>query len=83
LSVIGETLFSGVLLGMTSKTPKSTHHLLLDVNGAAEHLNVTVHFIRRLVRERRVHFHKVGYHVRFYTDDLDAFVEAGRQPALH
>ena len=54
---------------------------LLDVAGAAEHLTVSEHFVRRLVRERRIPVVKIGRHVRFRLEDLDAFVEQGRREA--
>jgi excisionase family DNA binding protein len=52
--------------------------VLLSAPQAAEHLNTSVRFVRRLVAERRVAFHHVGRHVRFLVEDLDAFVDAGR-----
>lgn len=54
---------------------------LLDIEGAAEHLSVSPHFIRRLVRERRVPFVKLGRLVRFDPADLEAYIEAGRRGA--
>jgi excisionase family DNA binding protein len=39
---------------------------------------MSVRFVRRLVAERRVAFHKVGRSVRFTAADLDVFVAAGR-----
>lgn len=50
----------------------------LNVEQAAEYLNTSVRFVRRLIAERRVAFHKVGSHVRLAVDDLEAFVLAGR-----
>lgn len=50
----------------------------LTVGEAAKYLNTSVRFVRRLVAERRVAFHKVGSHVRFALADLEAFVQAGR-----
>lgn len=50
----------------------------LSVAEAAEYLSTSVRFVRRLVAERRVAFHKVGKFVRFAVSDLDAFVAAGR-----
>jgi excisionase family DNA binding protein len=50
----------------------------LTVVEAAEHLNTSVRFVRRLVAERRIAFHKVGAHVRIAVVDLDTFVLAGR-----
>ncbi len=55
---------------------------LLDVAGAAQYLSVTEHFVRRLVRERRVPFVKLGKFVRFHPADLDALIESGRRPAV-
>lgn len=50
----------------------------LTVVDAAAYLNTSVRFVRRLVSERRIAFHKVGTHVRIAVSDLDAFVQAGR-----
>lgn len=51
---------------------------LLDVVAAAAYLPVSEHFVRRLVRERRLLYQKLGRFVRFDPADLDAFVQAGR-----
>ena len=51
---------------------------LLTVNEAADALNTTPRFVRRLIAERRICFHHVGRHVRIAERDLEAFVEAGR-----
>ena len=45
---------------------------------AAAYLNVTPRFMRRLVAERRIAFHKVGALLRFRVEDLDAFFAADR-----
>jgi excisionase family DNA binding protein len=50
----------------------------LTVREAAEYLNTSVRFVRRLVAERRIAFHKLGSHVRFSVADLESFVLAGR-----
>ena len=50
----------------------------LTVAEAALYLNTSVRFVRRLIGERRIAFHKVGAHVRIAIADLDAFVQAGR-----
>jgi len=50
----------------------------LTVQEAADHLNTSVRFVRRLIAERRIAFHRVGRHIRLAVADLDAFVEAGR-----
>lgn len=50
----------------------------LTVDQAAEHLNTSVRFIRRLIAERRIAFHKIGAHVRLAVTDLDTFAQNGR-----
>ncbi len=50
----------------------------LTVGEAADYLNTSVRFVRRLIAERRVAFHRVGRHVRIAVVDLEAFVAAGR-----
>ncbi|MHA6623913.1 helix-turn-helix domain-containing protein [Pseudonocardia sichuanensis] len=50
----------------------------LKVAEAAEYLNTSVRFVRRLIAERRIAFHRVGRHVRIAVADLDAFVLDGR-----
>lgn len=54
----------------------------LTVVEAAEYLNTSVRFVRRLVAERRIAFHKVGTHVRIAVVDLEDFVRAGRVEAI-
>lgn len=51
---------------------------LLTVEQAADALNTTPRFVRRLIAERRICFHHVGRHVRIAERDLEAFVESGR-----
>jgi len=51
---------------------------LLDVDGAASYLGVPKVFIRRLVLEKRVAYHKLGKYLRFKPADLDDFVNQGR-----
>lgn len=51
---------------------------LLTVDQAAERLNVSTRFVRRLVDERRVPYLKIGKFVRFAEDELDAWIEAKR-----
>lgn len=50
----------------------------LDVHGAADYLGVKVRFVRRLVAERRIAFHKPGAHLRFDVADLEEFMQACR-----
>jgi excisionase family DNA binding protein len=51
---------------------------LYTVEQAAEYLNTTERFVRRLISERRIPFHKVGRYIRFTETDLADFVHAGR-----
>jgi excisionase family DNA binding protein len=54
---------------------------LLTVEQAAERLGTSVRFVRRLIAERRIAYHKVGRHVRIAEADLINFVAAGRVDA--
>jgi excisionase family DNA binding protein len=54
---------------------------LLTVEQAAEQLGTSVRFVRRLVAERRIAYHKVGRHVRIAEADLINYVAAGRVDA--
>ena len=52
--------------------------VLLSVEAAAGRLDTTPRFIRRLIAERRIEYHKVGRHVRISERALAEFIEAGR-----
>jgi excisionase family DNA binding protein len=51
---------------------------LLDVDGRAARLGVTVRFVRRLVEERRVPYLKIGRLVRFDSGDVERWIVATR-----
>lgn len=51
---------------------------LLTVDEAADALNTTPRFVRRLISERRIPFHHIGRHVRIAEADVKAFIDAGR-----
>ncbi len=51
---------------------------LLDVNEVARRLGTKPRFVRRLIAERRIEFHRVGRHVRISERALAEFIEAGR-----
>ena len=51
---------------------------LLSVEDAAAELGTPVRFVRRLVHERWIRFHKIGKYVRIDPEDLAAFIRAGR-----
>lgn len=50
---------------------------LLTVAQAADALNTSERFIRRIIHERRIKFTKVGKHVRIAESVLAEFVAAG------
>lgn len=55
---------------------------LLGVRDVAERLGTTERFVRRLVAERRVPFHKVGKYVRFDPRDIDEYLAERRVEAI-
>lgn len=55
-----------------------TAPVLLTVEQAAERLGTGPRFIRRLIAERRIEYHKVGRHVRISEQALTEFIAAGR-----
>jgi excisionase family DNA binding protein len=51
----------------------------LDVSGAADHLALTPHAIRGLVKRRRIPFHRTeSNRLRFSPTELDHWVRAGQ-----
>jgi excisionase family DNA binding protein len=62
--------------------PTSSPTRLCSIDEAAEHLGISVRFIRRLVAERRIRHVKGGHYVRFDRGDLDAFVAAEVREAV-
>jgi excisionase family DNA binding protein len=55
---------------------------LLTVEQAAA-MGTGPRFVRRLIAERRIRFHKLGRHVRIAEDDLAEFVARGTVEADH
>lgn len=54
----------------------------LTLEEAAAYLNISERYMRRLVAERRVAFHKIGRLLRFRTGDLDQMLDRCRiEPA--
>jgi excisionase family DNA binding protein len=51
---------------------------LLDVEGLAARLGVTVRFVRRLVEERRIAYVKVGRLVRFDPIAVERWIDGAR-----
>jgi excisionase family DNA binding protein len=50
---------------------------LLTVVEAAERWGTSTHYPRRLIRERRIRFVRIGRHVRIPESVVDAVIEAG------
>jgi len=61
----------------TSPLPELAQGRLLTVEEAAERLNTSVRFPRRLIEERRIAFIHVGRNVRIPEAALEAFIAAG------
>jgi excisionase family DNA binding protein len=55
---------------------------LLTIEQAADTLRTGERFVRRLIAERRIRFHKIGRHVRISSTDLDDFIAAGVMEAV-
>jgi excisionase family DNA binding protein len=56
---------------------------LLTLEEAADVLNTTSRFTRRLVAERRIRFIRVGRHIRIPESALREFIEAGTVQPTH
>lgn len=65
-----------------SATPVTSTGDLLTVEQAADYLNITEHFVRRLIRERRIPFLKVGRLVRLRRTDIDDYLAGRLVPAV-
>lgn len=68
---------------MTSRSTNARTDRLLTPAEAADYLNTSERFIRRLIAERRITFVKLGRHVRLAESDLIDFIEAGRITSLN
>jgi excisionase family DNA binding protein len=63
-------------------TQVSTEDSVLTVEEAAAVMKMSTRYVRRLVAERRIPFHKVGRNVRLLTSDVWDHVHAGRVEAM-
>jgi len=61
---------------------RDTERALLDINGAAEYLNVTPRWVRRAVLNKTISYIKLGLLVRFDQADLDDYLAKARQEAV-
>lgn len=55
---------------------------LLDIAEAADALGVPKSWVRDAVTARRIPHTRIGRHVRFTQEHLDAIVAAGEQPTI-
>ena len=53
---------------------------LLDIDGVADYLGVSVRHVRRLVAERRIPHIKWGSKLHFDPDEIDAWIDRHRRP---
>lgn len=51
---------------------------LMGIEQLASRLGVTERFVRRLVEERRISFHKIGRYVRFDRGDVEEWIARNR-----
>jgi excisionase family DNA binding protein len=61
-------------------TTPNTAPVMLTVEQVAVRLNTKPRFVRRLIAERRIEFHKLGRYVRISEPALAEFIKAGRVP---
>ena len=59
-----------------------TDRPMLGVPQLAERLGTSERFVRRLIGERRIPFHKVGKYVRFDQAAVDDWIARGRVEAM-
>jgi excisionase family DNA binding protein len=54
----------------------------LTISQAADRLGMSERYVRRLISERRIAFHRLGRSVRLAESDVSAFANAGRVEPL-
>lgn len=62
--------------------PFPPHGDVLTVDQAAERMNMSVRYVRRLVADRRIAYHRIGRSIRLTATDVDAHLAAGRVEPL-
>ena len=55
---------------------------LVDIEGVAEYLGVSVRHVRRLVFERRIPFIKWGHLLRFDLDEIATWIDGWRHGSV-
>jgi excisionase family DNA binding protein len=67
---------------MTAPTKDATAPVLLTVGQVAERLGTGPRFVRRLIAERRIAYHKLGRYVRISEPVLAEFIKNGYVPPV-
>jgi len=67
---------------MTTPEQAVTAPALLTVGQAAERLGTGPRFVRRLIAERRIEYHKLGRYVHISEPVLAEFIKNGRVPPV-
>ena len=67
---------------MKTQRDENMAPVLIDVKEAARRLGTEPRFVRRLIAERRIEFHKLGRYVRISEAALADFIKAGRVEPL-
>ena len=62
----------------TASQTQAPQSEFLTAGEAGQWLGTGERFVRRLIAERRITFHKIGAKVRIREEDLRKFAEAGR-----
>jgi len=69
--------------GEASVVTVDTPEPLIDISTLAERLGVTERFVRRLVEERRVSYHKIGKFIRFDPNEISGWIADTRIEKCH
>jgi excisionase family DNA binding protein len=52
---------------------------MLSINQVADTLNVSTKTVRRMIKGRQLHFHRVATSIRVSQEDLRAFINSTRE----
>jgi excisionase family DNA binding protein len=59
-----------------------TNPILLTPQEAADYLNVSLRMVRRIIETKRISYIKIGKHIRFDKNEIDAYLSAHTIRAL-
>ncbi len=66
---------------MTTQYTQLQFSELIDIKAVSKLLGVSQRYVRRMVAERRIPFYKIGHLLRFYEEEVLAWVADQRQAA--